>query len=640
MPILQVKYMLDQEKTTDAEVTTQTAEAADKAEETKEAVKEKTAPEPSKPAEPEPDYDDEDDYIDVDTDDEDGEDDFIEIDDDFIDGIEVDDEDDFIEADPGNEDDFIEADPGNEDDFVEDDLGDEDEFEEVIVRPAAPVRPARPAGSGQSVRRPSNSFYMENEDLEDDGVKKKKHTAGKVIGKIILGLIIFAAVAYFGIAAFFVKHFYYATKINGVDFSLRSVEDVEKYMSKQVDHYKLTLQEVKGKEEVINGADIGISYRKGTQIGRELKKQNPLTWIKALWEPDDLTVDVGVEYDEDKLAAQLKKLNCTDKSKWTKPKNARPEYNGRRFAVKDEVYGSALIRKTFNKEVRNCIVGSIPTLNLQEAGCYRKPRYVSTSKAVIRACRKMNKYSKASITYTFGDAEEVVDRDIIKDWLTVNTRNMKVTYNEGKVDAYVARMAEKYDTLDKVRTFKGHDGKIYKVDPGTYGWSIDQETEVAALKESIRKGETVTKEPAYLTTARSHSARDWGRTYAEVSISQQHMWYYRKGKVIFDTDVVTGLPTPKKATPTGMHQCLEKAQNKVLRGERMSNGQPEYETPVAYWMRVTWSGVGFHTATWQPFFGGNRYTYAGSHGCINMSYSDSQTLYGLIEVGDAVIIHE
>ncbi|MBQ4361487.1 MAG: L,D-transpeptidase, partial [Lachnospiraceae bacterium] len=49
---------------------------------------------------------------------------------------------------------------------------------------------------------------------------------------------------------------------------------------------------------------------------------------------------------------------------------------------------------------------------------------------------------------------------------------------------------------------------------------------------------------------------------------------------------------------------------------------------------------GFHTATWQPFFGGNRYTYAGSHGCINMSYSDSQALYGYIEVGDAVIIHE
>ena len=577
-----------------------------------EEVKAEAPAEPEEPALPEKfvpvdaEFDDEDDYIEPD------EDDF------------EDDEDDFIETEYDDEDDFIEINPEGEDDFVVDELDEEDTFVEVPVR-----------------RNPNSSFYMENEFPEDRRVKKKKkHSVAKTIGKIFLGLIIALLVAYLGISAFFTKHFYYDTKINGRDFSMRTEEDVQNYMARQVDDYKLTLYEVNGKEEVIRGSDIGISYRKSTAIGRELKKQNPFMWPKAFWDPTKIKVDVGVDYDEEKLSSTLKNLKCMNKNNWTKPKNARPVYNGKRFTIKKEVYGSTLVKSEFRKAVRNAIIGFNPTLNLEENGCYKKPHFTSTSKKVKKARKLMNKYIRASITYKFDDNTEVVDRDVIKDWITCNPRNMEVTYDEGKVDAYVARLAQKYDTIDKTRKFKARDGKVYKVKPGTYGWQINQEAEIAALKESIRAGERTEKEPAYIQTARSHGARDWGSTYAEVSISQQHMWYIRKGKVVFEADVVTGLPTPKKATPTGMHQCLEKAQNKVLTGERMPNGQPEYRTPVAYWMRVTWSGVGFHTATWQPFFGGNRYTYAGSHGCINMSYSDSQALYGYIEVGDAVIIHE
>ena len=501
----------------------------------------------------------------------------------------------------------------NEDDFDEGDLGDGDAFDEDEI----PV----PGG-----------FYMETEEPEEEEVakkrrrrRKKNHSVAKTIGKILLGLLIFIAVAYLGITAFFWKHFYYDTKINGSDFSLRSEADVQKYMTKQVDNYVLTIQEVDGSEE---------------KIAKELQKQNPFLWPRAFWQPDELNVDIGVDCDEEKLADVISKLNCMNQKKWTAPTSAQPEYNGEEFVVKKEVFGTTLVPETFNEVIRNHIAGFVPTVNLEESECYLKPKFVSTSPEVQAACDKMNKYSRASITYKFGDKTEVVDRNVIKDWLKVNIDTMSVKYNKNAVNKYVAKLADKYDTLYKTRSFPAQNGQTYQVAPGTYGWSIDQETEVEALKAHIRKGETIEKEPAYTTTARTHTEHDWGDTYAEVSISQQHMWYIKGGKVAFEADVVTGLPTAKRATPTGMHQCLEKAENKVLRGDRLPGGGYEYETPVRYWMRVTWSGVGFHTATWQPWFGGNRYTYAGSHGCINMSYSDSETLYGLIQVGDAVIIHE
>jgi lipoprotein-anchoring transpeptidase ErfK/SrfK len=56
-------------------------------------------------------------------------------------------------------------------------------------------------------------------------------------------------------------------------------------------------------------------------------------------------------------------------------------------------------------------------------------------------------------------------------------------------------------------------------------------------------------------------------------------------------------------------------------------------------MAVTYSGVGIHDASWQPWFGGNRYTYGGSHGCINLPFSRAQELYRMVEMDTPVIIH-
>ena len=86
---------------------------------------------------------------------------------------------------------------------------------------------------------------------------------------------------------------------------------------------------------------------------------------------------------------------------------------------------------------------------------------------------------------------------------------------------------------------------------------------------------------------------------------------------------------------------MEKESPSVLVGEDDPNtGKPIYETQVAYWMRITWSGIGFHDATWQPAFGGNLYSIgAGSHGCVNMPYDKAGALYEMMPVGTPVIIH-
>ena len=88
---------------------------------------------------------------------------------------------------------------------------------------------------------------------------------------------------------------------------------------------------------------------------------------------------------------------------------------------------------------------------------------------------------------------------------------------------------------------------------GTYGWSVDEETETKNLINSIKNGEVAERAPAYKQTAASHGAQDWGSTYIEVDIAAQHMWYIVDGAVGMESDVVTGLPAEVIDSPTGVY---------------------------------------------------------------------------------------
>ena len=117
----------------------------------------------------------------------------------------------------------------------------------------------------------------------------------------------------------------------------------------------------------------------------------------------------------------------------------------------------------------------------------------------------------------------------------------------------------KYDTVGKTRSITTPTGKTAQVSGGTYGWSVDEDTETKNLINSIKNGEVAEREPAYKQKAASHGAQDWGSTYIEVDIAAQHMWYIVDGSVAMESDVVTGLPADGRDTPTGVYSILYRA---------------------------------------------------------------------------------
>lgn len=392
---------------------------------------------------------------------------------------------------------------------------------------------------------------------------------------------------------------------------------------------------------MISGSEIGLEYRAGTETEKLLKDQNGFAWPKAFFTENSRKVSVNVSYNEESLNQRISQLSCLQ-TEQTPAENAKPEFDGNQYVIKPEVYGNAVDKERLTEQVKVHITEFQPQLDMVETKCYAKPKYVEDSKEVQEACDAMNKYVNASITYPMNEPV-VVDKALISQWLQVDGE-MKVSLNTEAMKQWFTAFGDKYDTQGTTRTFTTPAGKSATVTGGTYGWSIDEDTELVNLQNSILNGEVVTREPAYYAggTAAAHSGQDWGNTYAEVDMSAQHMWYIQNGQVVLETDVVTGEPIPSKITPEGVYSLMWKQPNSVLVGDiNPDTGEPAYRTKVKYWMQVTSSGVGFHDAIWQTAFGGTLYQIpgTGSHGCINMPLDQAGALFNMIEPGTPVIFH-
>ena len=120
-------------------------------------------------------------------------------------------------------------------------------------------------------------------------------------------------------------------------------------------------------------------------------------------------------------------------------------------------------------------------------------------------------------------------------------------------------------------------------------------------------------------------------SYIKVSIAEQKLYYYERNKLVLETNIVTGM-REVSPTPTGDYKVLSKARNVNLTGA-------DYTSFVSYWIAFKGNSYGLHDASWRSRFGGNIYTYNGSHGCVNMPRSEVSKLYNMVEIGTPVYVH-
>jgi len=535
--------------------------------------------------------------------------------------------------------------------LIADSIGDYAEADAIVVEEVITPEEAIAAEEASEQRDTEEAESISGDASEEDAdqlddVKERaeqvlqQHRTKKRAIALVLSLFVLLVLAYLGSAYYFSSRFYPLTKINGNEHGMKTVAEVEAFMSENVSGYTLTMEEIDGGTEMISGSDISIAYQQSDELNQLLKEQNPFLWFTAFWDEPDILASIGVEFDVEQLDTVIAELECMDEEQQTKSKSAYPEFSDREgeFVVVKEVIGTQVETEIFKEKVMEHINGLTEMMNMEAEECYIKPKYVSDSKEVLTAVDEMNSYLKAVITYDLKPQTEEVGPDQIAEWVSAD-KKLKVTFDEDGVKEFIYNLAVKYDTVGTTRTFTTADGNTVQVEGGNFGWRIDRDAEYTALLEDIKAGEEVTREPKYAMRGSTHGENnDYGNTYVEVNLTTQKLWFIQDGEIILESDIVTGKPSAGNATPQGSYRLSYKTQKAVLRGKKKADGTYEYESPVDYWMPFN-GGIGFHDATWQSAFGGSRYLTHGSHGCVNMPYAKAQSLYSLIQDDTPIVLH-
>ncbi|NCC42874.1 MAG: murein L,D-transpeptidase, partial [Clostridia bacterium] len=201
---------------------------------------------------------------------------------------------------------------------------------------------------------------------------------------------------------------------------------------------------------------------------------------------------------------------------------------------------------------------------------------------------------------------------------------------------YIQTMANKYDTIYIKRTFTATDGTEITLDSNDYGYRVDKDGEYTQLLADLESGAPVEREPVYSIKGYARNGReDLTGTYVEVNLTKQHLWFYKNGNLVVETDFVSGLPTEERETTTGAFPVAYKASPYNLKG----GGASGWDVNVEYWMPF-YDGQGLHDASWRSSFGGNIYQTDGSHGCINLPSDAAKKIYESMEAGIPVLLYK
>lgn len=476
---------------------------------------------------------------------------------------------------------------------------------------------------------------------------KEKVSRKKII---IILLVVLAVSALALLAVFYIQklnyyktHFLPNTYINGADCSELDVMAVAEILENDVVDYELTIlgrDEKGGQAElgVLSAEDIGLKIADAKAEAEDLlSQQNSSNWLLVTLGEQEQRYSIVhvVEFDEVALEKSVMKLETFQEENMVIPEDAyiseyKEELKG--CEIIPEVMGTQLDVDLALSCIKAIVTGYGDRVDLVEQNCYTAPAVAATNETLVSTLETMNRWLGAEITYDWNSFEVVVDGSLIKDWI-VEIEDGSLRIDEDSVAAFVAENASKYDTYGKSRKFTTTLGVELTLPTGGFGWKTDRSAVTKELIAFIEKGVVTDAEPVYSNTAPVHGLNDIGSSYVEADLSNQHLYLYHKGQLVFETDFVSGTmnSTPDCISPAGVFDITYKTTNATLRGG-------DYEQFVYYWMPF-YGNYGMHDATWRWQFGGNIFMTDGSHGCLNLPLDSAATIYSYMYDGYPVICY-
>lgn len=471
-----------------------------------------------------------------------------------------------------------------------------------------------------------------------------QNRALRLITIILLSIVFLAAAGYLIVSGYYMSRFLCGTYINGKDMRAMGIEEANDYLvdayKSGVDYNNVTLifEGINGYTESLKGSEISLRADMTEELDKIMKSQKPYEWLVYAMYPFQYDVIPDVTFDKEALMADIDNFECVRKQReQINPiVEIRKEKNG--YSLYDEIEDRPDTDKIFDKALAALDDIDTTVVKIDIRDCYIKHSIPDKYTEVVELYDKIDRVAKSSITYEDSPIKFKLDGSQAVSWLETDSDGIPVLGENGdlifdseKLEKYTETLAGIFDTSGGTFDWIKPNGEKVTLDNNMQGYVVDKEAEADKIKETMLRGGNLTRVPIYSSKGKGRGRDAIGKTYIEVDMSAQKLYYYVNGRLELQSDVVTGNLARGNGTPAKLCDVYFKQRNRTLRG-------PNYATFVNYWMAVS-GHIGIHDATWRSKFGGDIYKTAGSHGCVNVPKSFAAKLYDVVEIGTPVIMY-
>jgi lipoprotein-anchoring transpeptidase ErfK/SrfK len=437
----------------------------------------------------------------------------------------------------------------------------------------------------------------------------------KILPILFCSILMLFAVLYLAGLFYFRSHFLPNTKMNGIEVSFLNEKETGELLD--LIPVKLTVKEKdrEGKEtiseelELISGQGMNLHYA----MQKISHYQNPYLWFLSSFKEKRLSCDtIDGNYDKDTLNGMIDTLYCMQEENWSIPEAAHIAYENNELKIVEADDGSMITKETvlakISEALDKALNGEKPDV-IDLCDSYEKAPE-TRQEELERTLSSLQKVINKKITIVISENKtEMLEGEQLKELLVL--QEDALIADTVKLESYAGRIVDQYSISSSEYIAKG------------------------PLKDALRKAlpseENVSIECEWVreTAARSDDL-------IEVSYSEQMLYYYRNGELVFSSPVVTG-NEDTEIIPYGTYYVQHMKKNATL-------VSATYEEHVDYWIGFDFESgghvLGFHDAQWRDAFGGDIWKTDPSHGCVNMPTDKVAMLYDAVDIGTEIHIHE
>ncbi|WP_408071098.1 L,D-transpeptidase [Butyrivibrio sp. JL13D10] len=416
-----------------------------------------------------------------------------------------------------------------------------------------------------------------------------------------------------------------------------------------------------------NMVDFNVDYR--DELQQMIDKQNPFAWGLNFLKSRDREIVGNPTFNEEKLRYLVQSwdiFNIEKKDLYELKKNDEGYYlveNTEKTANFDKFYEN-IKAALYNKQY---------TLDLSDDSMYDSAAATEDDLNLYSLYEKIDELQNLKAAIKIGDVRISAKPSAVSQWMVtideltraqieaesqdnpgkglflagdkvttfpekykveenfVTDENGNILLSCSKIHDFIEKNLSYVDTNSCIERFQ-KDGKgLIFVSGNKDGKLYDIDKEYESFIESVTGAGPAETEVDLPGKSFVIEGKELGKEYILVDMGNQHLSYYKNGKIKIEYDIVTGNTGLGRGTPVGLFHVYNKRYHTILRGV-------DYASYVNYWLGVN-KGIGIHDATWRSQFGGEIYKHSGSHGCINSPLEFMQKLYESVEVGVPVLLY-